>query len=151
MVDLNTSLQGRCSNLNPTAMDGTLSPTRNGMSAFKHIVISAIVFWIAKDCSVVAADAPRGVEAAPLEIRSLSVNGQPVPLPAKKRPWLGATPRKVLFGFGAVTNVARAPLRIRYKLDGFDDDWREVPGDSAPSSSTLSGPTTIPVASFSPA
>jgi signal transduction histidine kinase len=104
-------------------------PTRNRMSALKRIAISAIVFCIAKDCPVLATDAQRGVEATPLEIRSLSVNGQPVPIAGKARPRLGATPRNVLFGFGAVTNVARAPLRVRYKLDGFDDDWREVPGD----------------------
>ena len=63
----------------------------------------------------------------PLEIRSLNVNGQSVSLSDKRRLRLNATPRNVSFGFGAATNTS--VLRLRYKLDGFDEDWREVPGD----------------------
>jgi signal transduction histidine kinase len=40
---------------------------------------------------------------------------------------LSATARNVVFGFGAATNSS--VLRIRYKLDGFDENWREVPGN----------------------
>jgi hypothetical protein len=64
-----------------------------------------------------------------LEIRSLSVNGQPVSLRTNSRVRLASTPRNILFGFGPATNSARAPLRVRYKLDGFDENWREVSSD----------------------
>jgi len=64
-----------------------------------------------------------------LEIRSLSVNGKPISLHPGKKLRMSPAPRNVAFGFGTATNLPRAPLRVRYKLDGFDDHWREVSGD----------------------
>ena len=68
-------------------------------------------------------------EESCIEIRSLTVNGQPATINGESMPRLGARPKNVTFGFGAVTNMARAPLRLRYKLDGFDSNWHEVPGE----------------------
>src|ERR1039458_2633362 len=56
-----------------------------------------------------------------LEIRSLSVNGKPISLHPAKKLRMSPAPRNVAFGFGTATNLPRAPLRVRYKLDGFDD------------------------------
>src|ERR1039457_2168413 len=64
-----------------------------------------------------------------LEIRSLSVNGQPTSLHTSQKLRLAPMPGNVTFGFGPATNTARALLRIRYKLDGYDENWREVAGD----------------------
>jgi signal transduction histidine kinase len=64
-----------------------------------------------------------------LEIRSLSVDGQPVSLHPNSRLRLSPAPRNILFGFGPATNSDRAPLRVRYKLDGFEDNWREASSD----------------------
>src|ERR1035441_1001310 len=64
-----------------------------------------------------------------LEIRSLSVNGKPISLHPGKKLRMSPAPRNVAFGFGTATKLPRAPLRVRYKLDGFDDHWREVSGD----------------------
>ena len=64
-----------------------------------------------------------------LEIRSLSVNGKPVSLHPGKKLRMSPAPRNVAFGFGTATNLPRAPLRVRYKLDGFEDNWREVSSD----------------------
>jgi signal transduction histidine kinase len=64
-----------------------------------------------------------------LEIRSLSVNGQPVPLPLNQKLRLPAAPKNVSVGFSAATNADPATLRVRYKLDGFDENWRQVAGD----------------------
>lgn len=72
---------------------------------------------------------PGGRNDQPLEIRSLSVNGQAVALPANHKLRLSPASKNVAFGFGPATNVAGAPLRMRFKLDGFEDDWREVAGD----------------------
>jgi signal transduction histidine kinase len=63
-----------------------------------------------------------------LEIRSLSVNGQPIPLRPGSRPRLSPTPRNIAFGFGSA-NSPHAPLRMRFKLDGFEDNWREISSD----------------------
>ena len=81
-------------------------------------------------CWCVAAEGQGGARTDQLlEIRSLSVNGQPVPLQANQKLRLAPTPRNITFGFGPATNTERAPLRIRYKLDGYDENWREVAGD----------------------
>lgn len=76
-----------------------------------------------------AAGAPEARGCPPLEIRSLTVNGQSVPIVFSKKLRLSAGPRNLIFGFGPATNCAGAPLRARYKLDGLDEDWREVAGD----------------------
>lgn len=65
-----------------------------------------------------------------LEIRSLIVNGQPVaPLPSGHKLRLVPDPKNVAFGFRPAGGADRAPLRIRYTLDGYEDNWHEVPGD----------------------
>jgi signal transduction histidine kinase len=77
-----------------------------------------------------AAQSPRGGKNEQvLEIRSLSVNGQSVSVSTDQKLRLPSAPGNVTFGFGAATNSDRAPLRLRYKLDGFDENWRQVPGD----------------------
>jgi signal transduction histidine kinase len=81
-------------------------------------------------CWCVVAEVQRGPKNDQLlEIRSLSVNGQPVSLHANQKLRLAPTPRNIAFGFGPATNTERAPLRMRYKLDGYDENWREVAGD----------------------
>ena len=86
------------------------------------------IYLLGQACAGIAANGPPPAKAtSPLEIRSLTVNGQPVAFAAKEKLRLGATPHNVSFGFGATTNST--VLRVRYKLDGFDEDWREVPGD----------------------
>ncbi len=73
---------------------------------------------------------PGGGAANPsLEIRSLSVNGQPIPLRPDQKLRLSAMAKNVTFAFGAVTNSPRAPLRLRYRLDGFEDTWHENVSD----------------------
>src|ERR1035437_6953097 len=64
-----------------------------------------------------------------LEIRSVSINGQPISLRPGNKLRLSPAPRNIAFGFAPAANSPRAPLRVRYKLDGFDDHWREVSGD----------------------
>jgi len=77
-----------------------------------------------------AGESPKGGRTDPLlEIRSLSVNGQAVSLRPGKKLRLTPAPRNIAFGFGPATNTERAPLRMRYKLDGYDENWREVAGD----------------------
>lgn len=81
-------------------------------------------------CSGVAAEVQYGIKTDQLlEIRSLSVNGQPTSLHPGQKLRLAPMPANISFGFGPATNTARAPLRIRYKLDGYDESWREVVGD----------------------
>src|SRR5260370_11258903 len=100
------------------------------MRASRRNAIFTVVCLLVRACPAPATEGQPAAKAIPpLELRSLNVNGQPVSIAAKKRLRLGATPRNVSFGFGAATNAARAPLRMRYKLDGVDENWREVSGD----------------------
>jgi signal transduction histidine kinase len=81
-------------------------------------------------CSGVTAEVQHGIKTDQLlGIRSLSVNGQPTSLHTSQKLRLAPMPGNITFGFGPATNTARAPLRIRYKLDGYDESWREVAGD----------------------
>lgn len=80
-------------------------------------------------CCFAAEGLPGGNANQLIEIRSLSVDGQPVSLRPNQKLRLSATPRNVVFGFGAATNSPRVPLRVRFKLDGFEDNWREVSSD----------------------
>jgi signal transduction histidine kinase len=63
-----------------------------------------------------------------LEIQSVLVGG-------KSRKWqrgdevkLGPSPEGVTFNFGPLTNSGWSPTRLRYKLEGFDDAWKEEAG-----------------------
>ena len=64
-----------------------------------------------------------------LEIRSVTVDGRPVSWRAGRELRLRDAPEMVAFGFGPVTNAPRAPIRLRYKLEGYDDAWHEGGGD----------------------
>jgi len=91
------------------------------------LALLMVVWFSGLTCRTDAAERPQDASACPpLEIRSLSVNGQAVSVSAKSMVRLGGTPRNVSFGFGSTNNSV---LRVRYKLDGFEDNWREVPGD----------------------
>jgi signal transduction histidine kinase len=77
-----------------------------------------------------AAESPKaGRTEQPLEIRSLTVNGQAVSLPPGNKLRLSPPARNIAFGFSPAVSSQRAPLRVRYKLDGYDENWREVAGD----------------------
>lgn len=64
-----------------------------------------------------------------LEIRSLTVDGSPVPLRAGEKLRLARQPRTAVFQFGPGTNSVRAPSRIRFRLDGYEENWREYPAE----------------------
>ena len=64
-----------------------------------------------------------------LEIRSVTVNNQPKPLAANGGVNLGANAENVSFSFGARTNAKEAPIRVRYRLEGYDKDWRDGLGE----------------------
>jgi signal transduction histidine kinase len=64
-----------------------------------------------------------------LEIRSVVVDGRPVPWHAGGPLLLKPSPENISFGFGHATNASRAPIRLRYKLEGYDSVWHEGGGE----------------------
>ena len=65
-----------------------------------------------------------------IEINSVTVNGNLVPLRGNGSVKLGSVSENIVFGFQPVTN-SRPPVRLRYRLKGFDDEWREGGGEMA--------------------
>jgi signal transduction histidine kinase len=64
-----------------------------------------------------------------LEIRSVIVDGTPASLHPGEKLRLSSRTRTVTFGFGPTTNAIRQPIRIRFKLEGYEDGWRESVGE----------------------
>ncbi len=58
-----------------------------------------------------------------LEILSAKVDGKSLRWQPGGELHLGAFPKDVVFGFGRTVAPGGKPLRLRYKLDGFDKDW----------------------------
>jgi signal transduction histidine kinase len=66
-----------------------------------------------------------------LEIQSVTVNGNTMPLRGDGSVGVGSFPENITFGFQSGTNSLRQPIRLRYKLDGFDNEWHEGGGEMA--------------------
>ena len=61
-----------------------------------------------------------------LQIQSLAVNGKSIPFKGKESVNVGSHPTAVVFGFGADSPVGKAPLRLRFMLDGYEHAWHEA-------------------------
>src|SRR5882724_4756695 len=64
-----------------------------------------------------------------IEIQSVSVNGKSISLAGKNKISSGPAPQNIAFTFGQATNSTRAPIRVRYKLEGYDSAWHEGGGE----------------------
>ena len=108
-----------------------LSPAR-AQSPFPRRIATVFTVWIAGWTALAVA---RGAEvaSAPAETRvrvySVAEDGTPLPIPEEGRARLAANPKLVSFAYGPATNVVGAPLRIRYRLDGLDEEWKEPAGE----------------------
>lgn len=74
---------------------------------------------------LLASTATAADNANSLEILSVNVNGNPVPVHNQASVSLGIEPRNVVFGFGPATNTVKGPLRLRYRLEGYETGWNE--------------------------
>ena len=97
---------------------------------FCLVIVTGWVFRFPFTFVGLAAERPRSSDAFdPLELRTVSVNNK-FRLPGRNGELnLGANPENISFGFGIKTNARQWPLRVRYKLDGYDSDWREGGGE----------------------
>lgn len=90
-----------------------------------------IIAWLSLTrVAAVGAEVARDHETnALLEIGSVIVDGTPVSRRRAEKLRLSPHTRTVTFGFGPTTNAFQHPIRIRYKLDGYDVGWRESIGE----------------------
>ena len=102
------------------------APRRHGRSRARiGCLLAAVAVWTAT-----GADPFRESESsAAFRIQSVTADTKPIALQPDTRLTLPAEPKQVVFAFGPGTNLATAPLRIRYKLDGHDETWREPAGE----------------------
>lgn len=80
-------------------------------------------------CEIRSQPMPPGSPADSLEIRAVTVNGKAKTWRVNGDVSFGASPENISVTFAARTNAARAPVRIRYRLDGYDTGWRDASGD----------------------
>ncbi len=91
-----------------------------------------IVIWIVcVGCLVAGSELPIYSATNTLEIQSVTVNGKPAPLRGDGSVNLGSFPENISFNFRPGTNSTRPPIRLRYKLEGFDNEWHEGGGEMA--------------------
>ena len=108
-----------------------------------------LLVWMTTGCLSDEASAAPSTNAAPsaIAIYSVLVDGEPVEIPARilisQAPSQPAPVRKVgterlrlpslaqrtEFRFGPNPSSSNPPVRLRYQLEGFDKEWREVGGE----------------------
>ena len=86
-----------------------------------------VAVWVG--LSVTAQRLPSAPEANLLEIRSVSAQDKPLSWHPGRPLILRALTKNITFVFGPEPNATRQPVRLRYKLEGFDSAWRDGEGD----------------------
>src|SRR5437660_4916860 len=95
------------------------------MNARKQLsILFVLQLWL---CAAMAASRSPATDG--IEIQSVAINGKTIPLAGKTKINTGASPQNISFTFGQVTNSSHAPIRVRYKLDGYDNVWHESGGE----------------------
>jgi signal transduction histidine kinase len=70
-----------------------------------------------------AQDSFAGATANDVQINSLTVDGRQKLLHHGNSVSLGSSPQEISFGFEPGTNSRSAPFRIRYRLEGYENNW----------------------------
>jgi signal transduction histidine kinase len=73
----------------------------------------------------IAAGPVANCETNQIQMQSVLVNGQHVSISSKETVNLGSFPENIDFYFWINTNINPIPVRIRYKLAGYDSDWQD--------------------------
>ncbi|MDB6031979.1 MAG: Integral rane sensor signal transduction histidine kinase, partial [Verrucomicrobiales bacterium] len=87
------------------------------------------VLWLAILTCFVGGNNYAGQGSNSLEIRSVVVQGKSMPWRLESDLRLEPFPKNIVFNFGRETNSGETPLRLHYKLEGFEDKWREGGGE----------------------
>lgn len=90
-------------------------------------LLAGVAFAATRELQAAASDP--GETNVLLEIRALTVDGAPIPLHPGKKLHLARQPRTAVFQFGPGTNRISGATRMRFKLDGYEENWRESPAE----------------------
>jgi signal transduction histidine kinase len=89
----------------------------------KALSVAILAFYI---CPALPAQNSFAAEPAnAIQIQTLIVDGKQKSLPRSKSLSLGSSPQNISFSFGPETNSGQAPFRIRYRLEGRENNWNE--------------------------
>ena len=66
-----------------------------------------------------------------LQIASVTVGGKPVALTHDGQAKLNPFPEAIAFSFGPKGGTEHDWVRLRHKLEGYEDNWAEQPGEMA--------------------
>lgn len=90
---------------------------------------SIAILSLCAGCVLAGGDFSAVAATNTLEIQSVTVNGHSIPLGGDGSVDLGPFPENILFGFRPGTNSTRPPIRLKYKLEGFDNEWQQGGGE----------------------
>jgi signal transduction histidine kinase len=94
------------------------------------IVFYSLLLFVSPVCSSLADGLlPVNSQSDIIQIRSVTIDNKPVGLVRGEKVTLKADSKHVMIYFGPGTNSSHVPIRLRYKLDGYDNAWREDPGE----------------------
>jgi signal transduction histidine kinase len=77
----------------------------------------------------VAQTSSSGLTTNLLQIRSAEVSGRTMPLRRNGEVNLGSFPQNIIFHFEPNTNAGRLPIRLRYRLEGYESAWHQGDGE----------------------
>lgn len=92
-------------------------------------LVAAVALYLGADLRTQAQITGRTQTNMLAAIQGMVVDGKRIALKAGAKLRLDRQPRTVVFEFGPATNDIRMPARFRFKLDGYEDQWREYEGD----------------------
>jgi signal transduction histidine kinase len=96
--------------------------TRNSKSSWLILMLLSCL------CSVIAEPLPTNGKNDALQIRAINVNGQRMPLSHGTPAYLKPFSKNIAFIYGPDSNSSWTPLRLRYRLDGYENSWHEDEG-----------------------
>jgi signal transduction histidine kinase len=95
----------------------------------KWIKNSSLAILALGVCSSLRAEhLPTSQSTDGIEIHSVTVDGKPISLTGNKKTDLGPFPKNISFAFGPGIYSGHIPIRIHYKLEGYDNNWHESAG-----------------------
>ncbi len=111
--------------------EGGFSISPNGSALIMKWWLIFIVFKL-ECCScppLLAQAASPGAKTIALEIQAVTVRGKPVTVRKGGEANLGAFAEDIAFQFGPITHSGPDPVRLRYKMEGFENAWHEGGGE----------------------
>ena len=91
------------------------------MSYMKVLSVATLAFYIC--LPLLAQELLTGIATHDIHIQPVIVDGRQKLLHHSSSLSLGSFPQSVTFGFGQGTNSGQAPIRIHYRLEGYENNW----------------------------